>query len=149
MRADHRPVGSDRSGAALMVRLDDVAAMTASLPHVEEGVSQRGGRSWNVDGKTFLWERPFSKADIKRFGSDPVPSGTIVAVRVDDLGEKEALLGMGHKGFFDIPHFNGYPALLIQLSVASKRAVRDAVEDAWLACAPKKLVTEYLAAQRR
>jgi hypothetical protein len=132
-----------------MVRLDDVATMAMELPEVSEGTSRGGTRSWNVGGKTFMWERAFSKADIKRFGTERVPAQPIVAVRVDDMGEKEAVLGMGHKGFFDIPHFNGYAALLIELGAATKRPVREAIVDAWLACAPDELAAEYLADKRR
>jgi hypothetical protein len=38
--------------------------------------------------------------------------------------------------FFTIPHFNGYPAVLIELRKASRKALRDALVDGWLACAP-------------
>jgi hypothetical protein len=95
-----------------MATLADVAAVAGELPEVLEGEG-RGGRTWSVRGKTFAWERPFSKADLRRFGDGSVPAGPILAVRVDDLGEKEAVLAAGHKGFFTIPHFDGYSAVLI------------------------------------
>jgi hypothetical protein len=131
-----------------VVSLSDVEEMAAALPEVEIG-ERYGNRTWAVGGKGFAWERPFSKADVKRFGTDPVPDGPILAVRVEDLGEKEAVLAMDQRGFFTIPHFNGYAAVLIQLKVATKRSVRVALEDGWLACAPAKLAEEYVAGRRR
>jgi hypothetical protein len=127
-----------------VVTLDDVARLALDLPEVTEGES-RGNRTWAVGGKAFAWERPFSKADVKRYGDETPPDGAIVAVRVGDLGEKEAVLAAGRTGFFTIPHFNGYAAVLIQLRRATKKAVREAVVDAWLACAPPKLAEQYLA----
>jgi hypothetical protein len=131
-----------------MATLDDVARIALELPATAES-DQRTGRSWAVGGKTFAWERTFSKADLRRFGDDPVPPAPILAVRVDDLGEKEAVLAAGHKGFFTIPHFDGYAAVLIQLRSVGKRALRDAVVDGWAACAPPTLVAEHLARATR
>ena len=133
---------------AAVATLDDVAAIALGLPGVTEG-GRHGGRTWEVGTKTFAWERRFSKADLRRFGETPPPTSPIVAVRVDDLGEKEAVLGSGHKGFFTIPHFDGYAAVLIELRLAGKRALREAIVDGWLACAPASLAESYLAAHRR
>jgi hypothetical protein len=130
-----------------MVTLDDAARMALALPEVTEGES-RGNRSWSVNGKTFAWERPFSKADIKRFDDATPPDGPIIAVGVADLGEKEAVLSVHSPGFFTIPHFDGYAAVLIQLTKASKKAVREALLDGWLACASPLLAERYLAANR-
>jgi hypothetical protein len=128
--------------------LDDVAALAMALPEVSEGLRWRN-RTWLVNGKGFAWERPLSKADIKRFGERTPPAGEILAVGVDDLGEKEAVLAANHPGFFTIQHFNNYPAVLIQLEKVHVDALREAIVDAWLSCAPKALAAQYLASAER
>src|ERR1700691_3022839 len=122
----------------MMATLDDVAALALGLPEATEG-ERHGSRTWSVGGKGFAWERPFSKADRRRFGDETPPDGAILAVRVEDLGEKEAVLAAQPGAFFTIPHFDGYSAVLIQLDKVAGPALRDAITDAWLACAPKKL----------
>ena len=126
-----------------MATLNDAARMAAALPGVTESES-RGNRTWSVRGKAFAWERPFSKADIRRFGDDTPPDGPILAVRVGDLGEKEAVLAANPGAFFTIPHLDGIAAVLIQLRNASAAALREAITDGWLACAPARLADEYL-----
>jgi hypothetical protein len=66
--------------------LDDVQRLATALPEVVQG-ERRGTLTWSVAGKTFAWERTFSKADLKRFGDDVPPPDPIVAVRVGDLAE--------------------------------------------------------------
>ena len=94
--------------------VDEAARIAFDLPEVTEG-ERHGRRTWSVAGKAFAWERPFSKADLRRFGDSTPPQGQILAVRVADLGEKEAVLAAEPKAFFTIPHFDGYSAVLIQL----------------------------------
>lgn len=118
--------------------------MAMALPEVAEAVSY-GNRGWAVRGKVFAWERPFRKADITRFGDTKPPDGPILGVRVEDLGEKEAVLAANPRAFFTIPHFDGYPAVLIQLRRVGRRALREALIDGWLACAPVKLAEEAIA----
>jgi hypothetical protein len=122
-----------------MATLEDVARIASAMPEVTEG-ERFGNRTWLVAGKAFAWDRPFSKADIRRFGDQVPPDGPILAVKVEDLSEKEAVLAANPDAFFTIPHFDGYAAVLIQLPEVSARALRDALTDAWLACAPPALV---------
>ena len=126
-----------------MVSVDEVADMATALPEVTVG-ERFGNRTWSVGGKAFAWERPFSKADIKRFGDEAPPAGPILAVSVEDLGEKEAVLAANPEAFFTIPHFNGYAAVLVALPLVKKRALREALVDGWLAVAPRKLVDAHV-----
>ncbi|HVY45130.1 MAG TPA: hypothetical protein VHB21_04585 [Minicystis sp.] len=111
------------------ITFEAVDALAKMLPGVTVGVKW-GNRTWMVNGRGFAWERPFSKADLKRFGDAPVPAGEILAVRVDGLDEKEALLEAAPPGFFTIPHFDGYAAVLVALRKARASDVRAAIRGA-------------------
>ncbi len=126
-----------------MATFDEVAAIALGLPEATEG-ERHGVRTWFAGKKAFAWERPFSKADLRRFGDATPPGGPILAVRVEDLGEKEAVLAAAPPGFFTIPHFDGYAAVLIELDRVPGEALREAITDAWLACAAPGLAAEFL-----
>jgi hypothetical protein len=126
-----------------VITLDDAARVALELPEVTEA-ERHGNRTWFVGKKAFAWERPFSKADIRRFGDETPPEGPILAVSVEDLVEKEAVLAAHPKAFFTIPHFDGYAAVLIQLRKVSERDLREAILDGWLTCAPRSLADQYL-----
>ena len=123
--------------------MDDAARVAQGLPGVTEE-ERHGHRTWKVAGKAFAWERPFSKADLRRFGDQTPPDGPILAVRVEDLGEKEAVLAANPDAFFTIPDFDGFAAILIRLPVVTEPALRDALTDGWLATAPPAVVRDFL-----
>ena len=114
----------------MSMTFDDVDAFATSLPNVTVG-AKWGNRTWMVEDKGFAWQRPLSKADIKRYGDETPPQGDILAVRVESLDAKDALLAIAPPGFFTIPHFNGYAAVLIELRRARAKDVRAAIRDAF------------------
>lgn len=127
--------------------MSQLDAIAGALPDAVAG-ERDGRRTWSVGQKVFAWERAFSKADLRRFGAEPSPDGTILAVRVADLAEKEAALAEGNAGVFTIPHFDGYAAVLVQLRVVRRAVLRVLVEEAWLAVAPASLGETFLSTLR-
>lgn len=127
-----------------MATFEDVERLVAQLPETEE-TTRHGHRTWSVGGKGYAWERPFSKADLKRYGDETPPDGPILAITVEDLAEKEAVLAArADDGFFTIPHFNGYAAVLVELDKVPEEALREALLDGWLVHAPAEVAKAHL-----
>jgi hypothetical protein len=112
------------------------------MPDTSERES-RGNLEWRVKDKLFVWERPLRKADLQILGAQ-APKGSILGVRVADLGEKQALLSEDPRVFFTTPHFDGYAAVLVQLDKISVKALKPVVIEAWLCQAPARLSKAYL-----
>lgn len=128
-----------------MATWDDVERIANSLPGVEGGTSY-GNRAWKVGAKghAFAWDRPLSKKDLRDLGDD-APDGPILAVRLEDVDSREALLAGGPAACFTIPHFDGYPAVLVRLPEVDEEELVELLEDAWLSQAPAALAEEFLA----
>ena len=126
-----------------MAEWADVRRIAMALPEVTEGVAW-GNVRWNVKDKGFAWERPLGKTDVKALG-DLAPDGPILAVRVPDIGVREALIADDPEIYFTIPHFDGFPAVLIRLDRISVQELSEMMVEAWLDRAPKRLAKQYLA----
>ena len=145
-----------------MVTFDDVARIALALPETEETTSY-GNTSWAVrsgnrtsrgkraqskgaPSKGFVWERPLSQKDRKLLTEageiEVPPDEVILAARVEDLAEKEAVLAEHGDAVFTMPHFNGYPAVLVRLDRIDAALLEEIVTSAWLAVAPQKLAEE-------
>ncbi len=118
----------------------DVERLATALPSVEESTTW-GNRCWKVAGKTFVWVRPLGKKDRADLGHD-APDGEVLAVRVADEGEKAELLAAEPGVCFTIPHFDGYPAVLVRLDDVAGDLLAELVTDAWRSRAPRKLLAD-------
>ena len=123
----------------------DVRRIALALPQTDEHTS-RGLPAWRVNARLFVWERPLGRADTAALG-DQAPHGPILGVRVEHVGLKEALLASDPNVLFTIPHFDGYPAVLVRLEQISLAALEELIVDAWLARAPKRLAAQFLASR--
>ncbi len=121
---------------------DDVRRIALAMPEAGEALAW-GTPAWRVKDKMFVWERPLRKTDLKALG-DAAPDGPILGARTEHLGAKEAFLQDDPDVFFTTPHFDGYPAVLIQLEKIDCDVLEEVIVEAWLARAPKRLVKEYL-----
>lgn len=118
-----------------------VAELCLALPDVSEA-ERWGRRAWVVKKKMFAWERPFSQADIRRYGDQPIPGGQIIGVRCADLEMKELVLASGTPGVFTIPHFDGYAAVLVHLPDARRSDVAELLLDAWSEAVPRAVAAQ-------
>ncbi|MGQ0850055.1 MAG: MmcQ/YjbR family DNA-binding protein [Actinomycetota bacterium] len=126
-----------------MASWDDVRRIAMKLP--ETGERSSGGLSqWRVRGKLFVWMRPLRAADYAALG-ESAPDGPIMGVRTADAGVKEALVADAPEVYFTTPHFDGYPAVLVQLDTISLPELEELIVEAWSVQAPKRLAKEYLA----
>lgn len=123
----------------------DVRRIALALPEVVE-VTSWGQPSWQVNKKSFVWDRPLRKADLAALG-DSAPEGPVLGVRVADVGVKEALVADDPAVYFTTPHFDGYPAVLVRLDAIDDEELTELVTEAWLLRAPKRLANAFLEQQ--
>ncbi len=124
-----------------MATWEDVRRIALGLPETAE---RDDSLQWRVKDKLIAWERPLRKADLEALG-ESAPDGPILGARVPDLGAKEALLADDPAVYFTTPHFNGYPAILVQLERIAEAELEELLVEAWLAQAPKRLAKQFLA----
>ncbi len=127
-----------------MATWSDVRRIVYDLPDTGEHITKSGTTHWTVHGKLFVWERPLLKSELAALGPS-APTGPFVGVRTPDLELKAVLIASNPVEFFTTPHFDGYAAVLIVLREIRAAKLRDAIIESWLARAPKRAVTAFLA----
>jgi hypothetical protein len=126
-----------------MATWEDVDRIVAALPETTEGRAY-GKRAWRVRKKLVVWERPLRKSDVHALGT-AAPDGPILGAMVAHELDKEILIARAPDVYFTTPHFDGYPAILVQLERIAVDELEALIGDAWLRQAPKRLTREHLA----
>src|SRR5678810_1425743 len=65
-----------------------------------------------------------------------VANPAVLAVRVANEGQKEALISAEPTKFFTEPHYNGFPAVLVRLAEVNAKELRTLLEEGWRCQAP-------------
>ncbi|MBO0982089.1 MmcQ/YjbR family DNA-binding protein [Microbacterium sp. SD291] len=131
-----------------MATVDDVRELALALPWVEEATGgHTGAAAWRVKSGQFAWLRGPTGSDLRQLAElgRQWPEGPVLGVRVGSLEEKEALLAAEPGWLFTIPHFDGYPALLVELDAIDRDRLAEIIDDAWLLRAPARVAKTWLA----
>ena len=128
-----------------MADWDDVRRIALELPETRERVGRT--TQWRVKDTLFVWERPLGKKDRADLGAAAPPEAApILGARVADEGVKRALIADDPNVYFTIPHFDGYPAILVRLDRIDVDELSELITEAWLLRAPKRVAQAYLVA---
>ena len=68
----------------------------------------------------------------------------MVAIRVIDQADKDALIASDGDVFFTEPHYNGFPAVLVRLPAVGLEQLEELISDGWRCQAPRALVDAWL-----
>ena len=125
-----------------MTSFADVQHFALTLPETASTPSYGGHPALRVNKKMFARLRGEMADDVDPTTGEPY--GDVLMVGVADVGEKEALLTTDPDTYFTIPHYDGYPAVLVRLAAADEEELRELVLEAWLRAAPKRAVAAYV-----
>jgi hypothetical protein len=119
---------------------DDVRRAALALPDTSEADDRFAFSVLNkgkAKGIAWVWHERVQPKKAR------VPNPDVVAIRVEDEAEKQALLAEDGDKFFTEPHYNGYPAILVRLAAIEADELEELIVDAWRCMAPKALVAAY------
>ena len=119
-----------------------VEAFGLTLPETTSTPSYGGAPALRVNKRMFARLRGEMADDL-----DPLtgaPYGEVLMVGVADLGEKDALLAADDRVYFTVPHYDGYPAVLVRLALADVEELHELLVEAWMRTAPKRALKAYV-----
>jgi hypothetical protein len=131
-----------------MATMTDLDELALALPETTKDVSEDGRPSYLMRGKYFCFHRSRRPDAVDPDTGERLDD--VLVFRVDGSDAKELVLADPRGIFFTTPHWNGYPAVLIRipdLAQLDREELQDALVDAWLTRAPKRVAKAWLAEQ--
>ncbi|CAN5842314.1 MmcQ/YjbR family DNA-binding protein [soil metagenome] len=123
-----------------MATLNDLHKLALSLPETSQAEGQIAYAVQNKGkAKGFAWGW-MERIDPKKAR---VLNPEVIAVRVRDLHEKEAVLAIYPEKFFTEPHYNNFPAILVRLAAVEVDELQALLTTAWRCQAPPALVKRF------
>jgi hypothetical protein len=114
----------------------DVRRIALSLPDSHEAPDRFAFSVYNNGKmKQFVWVW-MERIDPKK---PRVPRPDVIAVRVASLAERDRLLALDPTKFFTERHYDGFPAVLVNLPYVTARELKPLIKEAWRCQAPKDL----------
>ena len=126
-----------------MATWDDVRSIALDLPGaVEDGSGSTV--AWRVGGKAFAWERVLRRGEREQLG-ERAPDGIALGLRTADPETAHALVAARPEVFFVVAGYGVHPMVLVDVEAAAFDDLDEAITDAWLSRAPKRLREAFLA----
>jgi hypothetical protein len=124
----------------------DVRRIALALPETEEA---DGHFAFSVRNKKKL--RGFAWVWMERVvpKKPRVANPAVLAVRVANVGQRDALIAAEPTKFLTEPHYEGFPAVLVRLSEVKVSELRTLLQEAWQCMAPADLVEPATAKKKR
>jgi hypothetical protein len=106
----------------------DVRRIALSFLGSYEQRSYGGRPSWRTKARMFTWIRDDPEA---------------LVVWVESVDDKDALIKSEPDKFFTIPHYDGYPIVLVRLEAVDVEQATELITDSWRLRAPRSLVRDW------
>ena len=132
----------------MVASLADLDEIALSLPQVTREVAPDGRPAYLVHGKVFCCHRERRRDAVDHATGERLDD--VLMFLVGDLETKGLVLADARGIWFTTPHFNGYAAVLARigdLARLDRAELREAVVEAWLTRAQKRVARAWLASE--
>ena len=124
-----------------MANEEDVRRIALSLP---ETTKDPNNFRFLVREKAFAWSY-MERVEPKK---PRVRRPDVLAIRVADEWDKQALLAVDSQKFFTTAHYDGFPAVLVRLPMIDVDELEELLLNAWRTRAPRALLANVDEQQR-